>query len=233
MQNNMFLDNGISIDDNNLELFDKYRSMILEYNKIMDITNITEYEEMYIKHFIDSLYLNKADIDLNGKSLIDIGTGGGFPGIPLKIVYPSLKLTLLDSLRKRINFLDDVIDTLSLTNTKAIHGRAEDYANNVEYRQKFDIATSRAVAQLKTLVEYSLAYVKVGGHFIAMKGPNFEEELDEAKGAINSMGGKLKKVVTYHLPNEYGERTLIIIEKVRSTPKKYPRPQGQIKKNPL
>ncbi len=233
MDNNIFESNSIKLDDKALTLLDQYRQMILEYNKIMDITNITDHDEMYIKHFLDSLLLEKTGINFDGLSLIDIGTGGGFPGIPLKIGHPSLKLTLLDSLRKRITFLEDVINKLELTNSHAIHGRAEEYANKAEYREKYDIATSRAVAELRTLVEYCLAYVKLGGYFIAMKGPNYQEELKLAQNAIFQMGGKLDKVIDYELPGGMGSRSLIVIKKVKKTPIKYPRGQGKPRSKPL
>lgn len=233
MQTNLFTAAGINLEDSKVQAFEEYRTLILEYNKIMDITNITEEKDMYIKHFIDSLYLNKSGLLSSARSLIDIGTGGGFPGIPLKILYPHLEATLLDSLNKRVKFLNGVIDKLKIDKAQAIHGRAEELARNTSYREKYDLATSRAVAPLNTLTEYSLAFIKVGGHFIAMKGPNYEEELLDAKNAINIMGGKIKEVINYSLPDGCGERSLIIIEKVRPTPKKYPRGQGKPKKQPL
>lgn len=233
MRNNLFTDAGISLESDKIQDFEEYRTLILEYNKIMDITNITDEEDMYIKHFIDSLYLDKSGLISSANSLIDIGTGGGFPGIPLKILYPHLELTLLDSLNKRVNFLTDVIDQMKLDKTKAIHGRAEELARISSYREMYDLATSRAVAPLNTLIEYSLAFVKIGGYFIAMKGPNYDDELSEARDAINTMGGKLKKVVNYSLPYGYGDRSIIIIEKIKSTPTKYPRGQGKPRKKPL
>ena len=233
MRNNLFTDAGISLESGKIQDFEEYRTLILEYNKIMDITNITDEEDMYIKHFIDSLYLDKSGLISSANSLIDIGTGGGFPGIPLKILYPHLELTLLDSLNKRVNFLTDVIGRMKLDKTKAIHGRAEELARNSSYREMYDLATSRAVAPLNTLIEYSLAFVKIGGYFVAMKGPNYDDELSEARDAINTMGGKLKKVVNYSLPYGYGDRSIIIIEKIKSTPKKYPRGQGKPRKQPL
>ena len=233
MRNNLFTDAGISLESGKIQAFEEYRTLILGYNKIMDITNITDEEDMYIKHFIDSLYLDKSGLISSANSLIDIGTGGGFPGIPLKILYPHLELTLLDSLNKRVNFLTDVIDQMKLDKTKAIHGRAEELARNPSYREMYDLATSRAVAPLNTLIEYSLAFVKIGGYFIAMKGPNYDDELSEARDAINTMGGMLKKVVNYSLPYGYGDRSIIIIEKIKSTPTKYPRGQGKPRKKPL
>ncbi|MDO5026768.1 MAG: 16S rRNA (guanine(527)-N(7))-methyltransferase RsmG [Tissierellia bacterium] len=233
MDNNIFELSGISLDDKALQLFETYRQMILDYNKIMDITNITDYDQMYIKHFVDSLLLERANINLDNVSLIDIGTGGGFPGIPLKIAHPTIDLTLLDSLRKRITFLTDLIRDLNLKTSKAIHARAEEYAHKKEFREVFDLATSRAVAELRTLVEYCLAYVKEGGYFIAMKGPNYQEELQAASNAIKIMGGRLEEVIEYDLPQDMGTRSLIIIKKIKKTPIKYPRSQGKPRSKPL
>ena len=233
MQTNLFTEVGITLDDNQMQGFAKYRSLILEYNKVMDITNITDEKDMYIKHFIDSLYINKSGLLSSTTNIIDIGTGGGFPGIPLKILFPHLKVTLLDSLRKRVGFLTDVIEEMKLDNTTAIHGRAEELARNPSYREVYDLATSRAVAPLNTLIEYSMAFVKVGGYFIAMKGPNYEEELELSRKAIDIMGGKIIEVINYSLPDCYGERSLIIIKKIKPTPRKYPRGQGKPKKQPL
>ncbi len=233
MQTNLFIEAGIELDDKQIQEFEKYRSLILEYNKVMDITNITDERDMYIKHFIDSLYINKSGLLSSRANIIDIGTGGGFPGIPLKILFPHLQVTLLDSLSKRVGFLTDVIEEMNLDNTTAIHGRAEELARDPSYREVYDLATSRAVAPLNTLIEYSMGFVKVGGYFIAMKGPNYEEELEESKKAINTMGGKIKEIINYSLPDDYGERSLIIIEKIKSTPRKYPRGQGKPKKQPL
>lgn len=233
MLKKIFSKQNIDITDKQEKDFIDYRKYIIEYNKIMDITNITEEEEMYIKHFLDSALISKSMINLDGKSIIDIGTGGGFPGIPLKIMHPNISLTLMDSLNKRIRFLEDVTTRLNLDNTISIHARAEELARNKKYRESYDIATSRAVANLSTLVEYCLAFVKVGGYFIAMKGPNYQEELDSANNAINTMGGKIKEVIEYELPNNLGSRSLIIVKKIKSTPPKYPRGQGKPKNNPL
>lgn len=233
MLKKIFSMQNIDITDKQEKDFIDYREYIIEYNKIMDITNITEEEEMYIKHFLDSVLISKSKINLDGKSIIDIGTGGGFPGVPLKIMHPSISLTLMDSLNKRIRFLEDVTTRLNLDNTISIHARAEELARNKKYREAYDIATSRAVANLSTLVEYCLAFVKVGGYFIAMKGPNYQEELDSANNAINTMGGKIEEVIEYELPNNLGSRSLIIVKKIKSTPPKYPRGQGKPKNYPL
>lgn len=233
MLTNIFEANNIAISQKTKDAFENYRQLILEYNKIMDITNITEQEEMYVKHFLDSLLIEKSEVNLDNIKLIDIGTGGGFPGIPLKLAHPTINLTLLDSLKKRITFLTEVIDKLELSDSIAIHARAEEFARDNQYREQYDIATSRAVAELRTLVEYCLGYVKLGGYFIAMKGPNYSDELDAALNAIKVMGGKLENVVEYDLPNDYGQRSLIVIKKVKNTPKKYPRGQGKPKSKPL
>lgn len=224
---------GLILDQEKQNKFSAYREMILEYNKIMDITNIVEEKDMYIKHFVDSLYLNKSGLVKDGLSFIDIGTGGGFPGIPLKIYYPDLQISLLDSLNKRVGFLSAVIDKLELTDSLAIHGRAEELARDPNYREQFDIASSRALAPLATLIEYCMAYVKVGGYFIAMKGPNYQDELAASINAIDTMGGKFINALDYSLPDGFGERSLLIFKKVRKTPKKYPRGQGKPRKQPL
>ncbi|NLW52299.1 MAG: 16S rRNA (guanine(527)-N(7))-methyltransferase RsmG [Tissierellia bacterium] len=233
MQNNLFEKYQVAVNEEQQAQFEKYREMILEYNKIMDITNITEYDQMYIKHFIDSIYVDKTSIDFNSKKIIDIGTGGGFPGIPIKFIYTESKITLMDSLNKRIKFLQDVIEQMDLKDIEALHARAEELARDNDYREKYDIAISRAVAELRTLIEYSLGFVKVGGYFIAMKGPNFQEELDNATNSIKEMGGKLEKTITYSLPDDNGERSLLLIKKVKPTPPKYPRGQGKPRSKPL
>lgn len=233
MHNNLFEKYQVQVNDVQLEQFSKYRELILEYNKVMDITNITEYEEMYIKHFIDSIYIDKTELEIDGKSIIDVGTGGGFPGIPLKFMYPTTSIALMDSLNKRIKFLQAVIDTLNLDDIEALHARAEELARDKHYREKFDIAVSRAVAELRTLTEYCLGFVRVGGYFIAMKGPNFQEELDNSLNAIKELGGNVEKTITYSLPDESGERSIILIKKIKPTPSKYPRGQGKPRSKPL
>lgn len=224
---------NIQLDDRQMEQFNTYYELLVEWNKVMNLTGITEKEEVNEKHFIDSLSVVKA-IDVNSvHSVIDIGTGAGFPGIPLKIAFPHLKIVLLDSLNKRINFLNTVIDTLGLKNIYTIHGRAEDYAKQTEYREQFDVCVSRAVANLSTLSEYCIPYVKTGGMFIPYKSGEIDEELLNAKKAIHILGGKLEDVVKFQLPNSEINRSFVIISKKMNTSKKYPRKAGLPTKEPL
>lgn len=205
--------------------FVKYYNLLIEGNKICNLTAITDEDGVVEKHFYDSIFPQKY-FSLNAK-VLDIGAGAGFPSIPLKLVRNDLSFTLLDSLNKRINFLNNTIQTLNLKNIEAIHGRAEDFAKLSDYREKFDITTARAVANLKVLSEYCLPFVKVGGQFIAYKSGNCEEEINEAKQIICELGGKISKVIDYNIGEN--SRKLVIIEKTKETPKKYPRPIKQIK----
>ncbi len=223
----------ISLTDRQLEQFNKYYEMLIERNKVMNLTAITEYSDVVIKHFIDSLSLKRVmDLDQD-LSLIDMGTGAGFPGIPLKIAFPRLNIVLLDSLNKRVGFLNDVIKELELNGIKAIHGRAEDYGKDPAYRENFDLCVSRAVARLSSLAEYCIPYVKEGGHFVPYKAGNMEEELQESSKAIHVLGGKLIKTESFILPESDIERTLILIKKERKTPKAYPRSAGKPTKEPI
>ena len=213
--------------------FSTYKELLKEWNEKINITTITEDDEIDVKHFLDSLTCLSLDLFDDKKSLIDIGTGGGFPGIPLKIMRENLDVTLLDSLNKRIIFLDEVIKDLGLRNIRAVHGRAEELSRTKEYREKFSIAISRAVASLDTLSEYCLPFVKVGGHFIAMKGPEIEEELKLSEKAIKLLGGNVVETKLITLPESDIVHSLIVIEKIRQTSQKYPRGGGKPRKNPL
>lgn len=226
----------IILNEIQLEQFLNYYQMLIEWNSFMNLTGITDYKEVVIKHFIDSLSLVKAfennrDYLDSDRSLIDVGTGAGFPGLPIKIAYPKLHVTLLDSLKKRINFLDEVIFKLQLDNIDTIHGRAEDYSKLDHYREKYDIAVSRAVSNLSTLSEYCIPFVKNDGYFIPYKSEKITDELQEAKNAINILGGVFEKKVDYHIYDNY--RNLVLIKKIKNTPNKFPRKAGTAQKNPI
>ncbi len=212
--------------------FLQYYNLLIEWNSMMNLTAITDFDEVCEKHFADSVSLVKA-VDLSACStLIDVGTGAGFPGIPLKIVFPHLKVTLLDSLNKRVNFLTEVIEKLQLENVTALHGRAEDFARNPLYREKYDICVSRAVANMSTLSEYCLPFVRQGGYFVPYKSQKGLEEIGEAAKAITLLGGKYQKKVEFHLGEEE-YRVLFLIDKAKATPKKYPRKAGLPAKEPI
>lgn len=228
------------IGDLNIELtkdqknsFAIYKDLLKEWNEKINITAITDDREIDVKHFLDSLTPIITKLLDGKKKIIDIGTGGGFPGIPLKIFNGELEVTLLDSLNKRIIFLNEVIKTLGLKDIEAIHGRAEEFGRMPKYREQYDICISRAVASLNTLSEYSLPFVKVGGYFIAMKGPDADEELEEAEKGIKLLGGKILKKEMVKIPNSDIIHSLIIINKIQETSAKYPRAGGKPKKNPL
>lgn len=222
---------GIELSDEQLEQFLTYYEMLIEKNKVMNLTAITDFDEVFEKHFEDSLSLIQA-VDLEkSQAVIDLGTGAGFPGIPLKIAFPNLQITLADSLNKRILFLDDVIRELGLTGIDTVHGRAEDLAKNSDYREKFDLCVSRAVANLSTLSEYCLPFVKIGGKFISYKAGECDEEVAASKSSIFLLGGKISDIKKFEL-GESG-RAFVIIDKVSGTPKKYPRKAGTPSKDPL
>ena len=222
---------NISLSESLIERFIIYYEMLIEKNKVMNLTAITDFDEVFEKHFADSLSLIKA-IDLRQElSVMDLGTGAGFPGIPLKIVFPQLKITLADSLNKRILFLDEVIQKLELENIETVHGRAEDLARRQEYRESFDLCVSRAVANLSTLTEYCLPFVKVNGNFVSYKGGDCDEEVEAAKSSVHLLGGRIKKVKKFDLGES--KRAFVIIEKKNTTPKKYPRKAGTPSKEPL
>lgn len=213
--------------------FIKYRELLKEWNQKINITSIENDEDIYVKHFLDSVLLLK-DENLNeNKSIIDVGTGGGFPGYPLKIINDNYKVTLLDSLKKRIDFLDEVKKEIKLEGVELIHGRAEELGQNVMYRERFDICVSRAVASLNVLSEYCLPFVKVGGYFAAYKSENISLEIISSENAIIKLGGKIKEVKEVNLPGTDIIRKIVIIEKIESTNTKYPRKAGKPSKEPL
>ena len=222
---------NINLKKDEIIKFKSYMNLLLEWNKKINLTAITDEDDIILKHFIDSLSIIKYLKD--NKSIIDIGSGAGFPGIPIKIFEKDIEMTLMDSLNKRVIFLNEVIEKLKLQNIVAIHSRAEDLARDVNYREKYDIAVSRAVANLSTLSEYMLPFVKVGGKCICMKGANIEEEKNLAENAIMKLGGKIISVENFKLANSDNERNIIIIEKVNKTDTKYPRKAGVPGKDPL
>ncbi len=220
-----------NLDVSQKTAFDKYLELLQEWNNKINLTAITEKEEIELKHFYDSLTIS--DYIKPNSTLIDVGTGAGFPGIPLKIKDESIKLTLLDSLNKRLLFLEEVEKELKLDNVENVHGRAEDIGQDKKYREKYDYATSRAVARLSVLVEYLLPFVKVGGYCICMKGPNIEDELKDAEKAIKVLGGEIEKIDNFKLENDDNERNIVIIKKIKNTPKQYPRKAGTPTKEPI
>ena len=221
----------VDLDEEQIKSFYEYMNLLLEWNEKINLTAITEQNDVILKHFIDSMTVLKNLKD--NQNIIDVGTGAGFPGIPIAIVKKNSKITLMDSLNKRIKFLDEVINKLELKNVNTIHSRAEDMGQNILYRERFDIAISRAVANLPVLSEYLLPFVKVGGMCICMKGPDIEEEIKNSDFAINELGGKIVSVDNFELPNSDIKRNIVIIEKVKNTPKKYPRKAGIPSKLPL
>ena len=224
---------GITLTEEQKQQFDKFYELLVEWNKVMNLTGITEYEEVNEKHFVDSVSIVKA-IDINKvETVIDIGTGAGFPGIPLKIAFPHLKIVLLDSLNKRINFLNTVINELGLKDISTIHGRAEDFAKKPEYREQFDLCVSRAVANLSTLSEYCIPYINKGGQFVPYKSGEIDQEVELAKKAVHILGGTIEDVVKFQLPGTEIGRSFVKIKKVQNTAKKYPRKAGLPSKEPL
>lgn len=213
--------------------FYDYYELLVKWNQFMNLTAITDFEDVVQKHFVDSLSITGEKKLQDVDNLIDVGTGAGFPGIPLKIMFPELKITLLDSLRKRVDFMNEVIDRLHLKQMETIHGRAEDYAKPGKKREMYDLCVSRAVANLSTLSEYCLPYVKIGGEFISYKSGEITEEMKEAKSAVFLLGGRIRGCRNFELPGTEIHRTLVCIEKVSGCPKKYPRKAGTAAKNPL
>ena len=232
----------LELSKHNFELTDKqkqqfklYFKMLIEVNEHVNLTRITEEDEVYLKHFYDSItpLFTFGAVFKDGATLCDVGAGAGFPSIPLKILKPGLKVTIVDSLQKRLNFLKDLISELGLTDVELVHGRAEDVGQNKLYRERFDIVTARAVARMSVLSEYCLPLVKKGGYFVALKGPKAEDELDDGKKALEVLGGKLIKDEELTLPASEEERTLVLVQKVKSTPKKYPRQAGTPRCKPI
>lgn len=221
---------NICLDDNMIQSFEEYYKFLISYNENVNLTAITDYDEVMIKHFYDSLLLSLA-LPCGKIKLIDIGAGAGFPSVPNAIYNNDLDVTIVDSLNKRIVFLNELIKLLKLNNVSAVHARAEEYA--VNNKEKFDVATARAVARLNILSELCLPFVKVGGYFIALKSKNGNEEMAEALNGIKILGGEIIDVKSYSLPLDMGDREIIIIKKVKETPKKYPRRFNVIKNSPL
>lgn len=221
----------INLDNEICNKLYNYMNLLLEWNEKINLTAITNEKEIILKHFIDSFTINK--FINSGDKMLDIGTGAGFPGLPIKIIRPEVDVFLMDSLNKRINFLNEVIESLQLKNIEAFHSRAEEMAKNNKFREKFDVVTSRAVAKLNILLEYMLPYTKVNGKCLCMKGPNIEEEIKEAEKALKILGGEIEKIEKIILPDSNIERNIIIIRKKSATPLKYPRKAGMPTKEPL
>ena len=224
---------GVELNDNQLSQFYTYYEMLIEWNEKINLTAITDFDEVLKKHFLDSIAIGRIISQRDSVSMLDIGTGAGFPGIPIKIAFPNIEIVLMDSLNKRVTFLNEVITALSLTKIEAIHGRAEDFAKKDLLREKFDYCVSRAVANLSSLCEFCLPYVKVGGKFISYKSEKAKEEMTASKNAISILGGGNVGCDEFILPDTDFNRTFVIIEKVKETPSKYPRKAGTPIKQPL
>lgn len=224
---------NVTCSPTQLDQFTLFFEMLIEKNKVMNLTGITEPDEFAVKHIIDSLSCDDPEIFKANSKLIDIGTGAGFPGIPLAIMHPNIQITLFDSLQKRLKFLEEVIAALNLTNVTTLHGRAEDMGQNPKYREQFDIATSRAVARLPILLEWSVPFVKKGGFFLSLKGAIYKEECNESGKALKTLGASLQEIKEVQLPSLEDKRAILCIKKDKSTPKRYPRKPKEIKTNPL
>ena len=224
---------NIQFTDKQIEQFMKYYDLLIEKNKVMNLTAITDLNEIMTKHFLDSILISNVLDMFDYSTLVDVGTGAGFPGIPIKILFPHLKVTLIDSLNKRLKFLDDVISELELDGIETVHGRAEDLGHNDLYREKYDLCVSRAVANLSTLSEYCIPFVKKSGVFASYKASDSEEEINNSKNAIKILGGSISKICEIDLPGTEVKRNIVIIKKDKCTPKKYPRKAGTPSKEPL
>lgn len=224
---------GIGLNELQEKQFTDFYEYLTEKNKVMNLTGITEFQEVLVKHFLDSLACVKAVPMESVKKVMDIGTGAGFPGVPLKIAFPHLEACLLDSLKKRVGFLEETFLLLKLEDIKAIHGRAEEYAKNKAYREQYDLCVSRAVSNLATLSEYCLPYVKTGGLFISYKSGKVQEEVQQAEKAVKVLGGRIKDILYFQLPDSEIDRSLVVIEKIKPTPARYPRKAGTPLKEPL
>lgn len=224
---------GIVLTDKQKEQFDRYYELLVEWNKVMNLTGITEYEEVCLKHFTDSLSIAGIKNMNKVNTMIDVGTGAGFPGIPLKIAFPHIRIVLLDSLNKRLKFLNQVIEELDLEDIVTLHGRAEDHARKADYREQFDLCVSRAVANLSTLSEYCLPFVKKNGSFVPYKSGDADDEINQAKEAIKILGGDISEINKFLLPGSDIGRSLVDIKKIKNTPFRYPRKAGIPAKEPL
>lgn len=226
-------DIGLPFNEDTYNKFNQYKDMIKDWNEKINLTAIVDDEQIFKKHFIDCIKIFKFSPLKEAKNIIDIGTGAGFPGIPIKIMKQELDLILLDSLNKRVNFLNEVVSKIKLNNVETIHGRAEDFSRQPKYREQVDIAVSRAVANLAVLSELCIPYVKVGGYFVAMKGPSVDDEIKDGKRAISILGGKIDDVIKINIEDSDLDHNLVIIEKIKETPKAYPRKAGTASKKPL
>lgn len=224
---------GITPNDEMLNNLKIYREILVEWNQVMNLTGIEDEKEVYIKHFLDSISAVKNGYIKDGMSIIDVGTGAGFPGMPLRICLKNLKVTLLDSLNKRINFLQEVAKNVGIDDIEYIHGRAEDFGKNENYREQYDIATARAVAGLPVLMEFCVPFVKVGGYFICLKGPNANLELEESKMAMEVLGVEFIEKINVDLPDSDLNHNILVFKKVKNTPDKYPRKSGKPAKAPI
>ncbi len=224
---------GLSLSEHQVQQLMNYKDLLLEWNEKMNLTAITDEKEVMIKHFLDALSCATVDKIKENAKIIDVGTGAGFPGIPLKVYFPKISLTLLDSLNKRINFLKTVCDAIEIKDVQFVHGRAEDFGTSKQHREKYDIAVARAVAELNVLSEYCLPFVRVGGYFICQKGPSIHEEIERGKKAIEALGGRIVDRKDIALPFSDITHNIVIIEKVKNTPTKFPRKAGTPSKDPL